>query len=62
MSDGMQTEDRDGFIEPTPIPTGQEADEHHIRGDRVHPEQPAEGPDFEEQPVEETTGDEDLVD
>jgi len=62
MNDTTQSEDRDRFVEPTPIPTGMEADERHPRADRLHAQQPAEGPDSEEQPAEETTGDEDLVD
>lgn len=35
--------ERDGFVEPTPVPAGQEADQHHHR-----PEAPAEGADFED--------------
>lgn len=35
--------DEDRFVEPTPVPTGQEADQHHHR-----PQDPAEGPDLDD--------------
>ena len=44
--------DEDRFVEPTPVPAGQEADQHHHR-----PQDPAEGPDFDEDSDGETAGD-----
>ena len=48
--------DEDRFVEPTPVPIAQEADQHHHR-----PQDPAEGPDLDDESLHRESLDKDSL-